>query len=112
MVDGGEIIDHVWTAPYEALARQARREIQLATPTWVTLHRLAKYADPPEAVEAARARGVEYFATRLAELNGTKIALWAEDAAYATGDATRRGARHRLCMPSTGAWTYQRTAGR
>jgi hypothetical protein len=36
------------------------------------------------------------------------VALWAGDAGYDLGDGSAPGARHRLAMPSTGAWTYER----
>ena len=43
-VDGGEIHDHRWIDPSEALARRDAGEIELAPPTWITLHRLAPHA--------------------------------------------------------------------
>src|SRR5437016_5685896 len=36
-IDGGEIHDHAWVLPGEALERRDRGEIQLAPPTWVSL---------------------------------------------------------------------------
>ena len=42
VVDGGEIGDHVWTTPAAALERHAAGEVELAPPTWVTLHSLRR----------------------------------------------------------------------
>jgi 8-oxo-dGTP pyrophosphatase MutT (NUDIX family) len=109
-VDGAEIVVHSWISANDALGRHARREIQLAAPTWVTLHGLARWSVPLEAVEAARAQAVAYFATRLVEVNDTRVALWADDAGYLTGDVTSTGARHRLVMTRSGPWSYERTS--
>ena len=56
LVDGGEIHDHAWLAPREVLARRDRGEVDLAPPTWVTLHDLAELPDVDAALTAARAR--------------------------------------------------------
>ena len=45
VVDGGEMDDHAWLHPTEVLARRDRGEVDLAPPTWVTLHDLAEHAD-------------------------------------------------------------------
>ena len=42
-VDGFEIQNHEWIQPAEALARHAAGDIDLAPPTWITLHQLARH---------------------------------------------------------------------
>ena len=108
VVDGGEIGDHVWTTPATALARHAAGEIDLAPPTWVTLHRLAESTDVSSAVAAARAGDVEHFATRIGGIDDDLVAVWDPDAGYETGDLSLPGPRHRLVM-ATGGWKYERT---
>ncbi|MGH9136519.1 MAG: NUDIX hydrolase [Acidimicrobiales bacterium] len=108
VVDGGEIGDHVWTAPALALERHAAGEIELAPPTWVTMHRLCEFTDGAAAVGALRQRPVEYFATRILSSEGSVFAVWEPDAAYVTGDVDTPGARHRLAMVK-GGWRYERT---
>jgi len=109
VVDGGEIGDHVWTAPADALDRHAAGEVELVPPTWVTLHGLADIESAAAAVDAASAREVAYFATHMGALGDRLCAVWEPDAAYESGDLEAAGPRHRLLMTSTGAWTYERS---
>ena len=41
-IDGGEIEDHRWIRPGDALAKHAEGEIDLVPPTWVTLYHLSQ----------------------------------------------------------------------
>ncbi len=107
-VDMGEIHDHRWIQPAEAIARRDAEEIELAPPTWVTLHRLAGYPDVAAAVADARARDPEFFETHIARVEGGVAALWEGDAGYDSGDGDVPGRRHRLWMLPTG-WRYERT---
>ncbi len=108
-VDRGEIHDHAWMGPAEALARREAGEIELAPPTWVTLHELSAWGSAPQALAAARAREPERYTTRIASAPGGVVALWHGEAGYAEGDATRPGPRHRLWMLDSG-WRYERSA--
>jgi 8-oxo-dGTP pyrophosphatase MutT (NUDIX family) len=107
-VDGAEIHDHAWVLPTEALRRRDRGEIQLAPPTWVTLHRLSEYADVTGAIADSEKRTPEVFATRLAPVDGGTVALYHEDAGYEAAVADRPGPRHRLWMLESG-WRYERS---
>ncbi|HMG26572.1 MAG TPA: NUDIX domain-containing protein [Acidimicrobiia bacterium] len=107
-VDMGEIRDHRWISPADAITRRDAEEIELAPPTWVTLHRLAGYEDVAAAVADAGAREPEFFETHIARIEGGVAALWEGDAGYDTNDGGAPGARHRLWMLPTG-WRYERT---
>ncbi|MHC4670721.1 MAG: NUDIX hydrolase [Planctomycetota bacterium] len=107
-IDRGEIRDHAWMRPAEALRRRDAQEIELAPPTIVTLHELAGWADTDQAVAAARAREPERFSTRVAMVEGGVVALWHGDAGYEESAADRAGPRHRLSMLDSG-WRYERT---
>ena len=107
-VDGGEIRDHRWIAPAEAIARRDAGEIELAPPTWITLHRLAPHADVNAALTDAAAREPDFFETHITRVDGGIAALWEGDAGYETQDADAPGARHRLLMVENG-WRYERT---
>lgn len=106
VVDGGEIGDHVWTTPGDALKRHAAGEVQLAPPTWVTLHSLAEATSPRAAVERARRDPIAFYSTRILGHGDALVALWAPDAAYDTGDLALPGPRHRLTMTNDGAWIF------
>lgn len=107
-IDRGEIHDHAWMQPADALQRRNAGEIQLAPPTWVTLYELTAWAHTGEALAAAAGRTPERFVTRVALTPEGPIALWHGDAGHADGDATKPGPRHRLWMHDAG-WRYERT---
>jgi 8-oxo-dGTP pyrophosphatase MutT (NUDIX family) len=108
-IDDGEIRDHMWVSPTEALRRRDALEIELAPPTWVTLHSLAAHATVDAALEATRSTEPEHFTTKAAFTDEGVVVMWHGDAGYEDGDATRDGARHRLWMVDTG-WRYERTS--
>jgi 8-oxo-dGTP pyrophosphatase MutT (NUDIX family) len=107
-IDDGEIRDHMWVSPAEALRKRDALEIELAPPTWVSLHTLAQHATVSAALAAARASTPEHFTTKAAFTDEGVVVLWHGDAGYEDGDATREGPRHRLWMIDTG-WRYERT---
>jgi 8-oxo-dGTP pyrophosphatase MutT (NUDIX family) len=107
-VDMGEIREHWWIEPADALARRDAEQVELAPPTWVTLHRLAEYPDVAAAIADARAREPEFFETHIARVEGGAAALWEGDAGYESLDGDAPGARHRLWMLPSG-WRYERT---
>jgi 8-oxo-dGTP pyrophosphatase MutT (NUDIX family) len=107
-VDGGEIHDHRWMAPADALAAQRAGEIELPPPTFVTITCLHRYGRATDAL-AAFARGpAETFEPRLHPIEGGAVTLYANDAAYADGELDRPGPRHRLSMRE-GSWEYVRS---
>lgn len=109
-IDGGEIHDHAWIRPADALARRDAGEIELIPPTWVTLHRLAGFADVDAALADLAAAPVEEFVTRVGRKgdDGIRMILWEPDVAYDGGDVDAPGSRHRLTMDAAG-WSYERS---
>jgi hypothetical protein len=107
VVDQGEILDHAWMSPAEALARRDAKEIELAPPTFVSLFELVRWSSVDEAMSAVRARTAERFSTRISVQEGGPVALWHGDAGYEAGDASASGPRHRLSMSGT-RWLYER----
>ncbi len=107
VIDQGEIHDHAWMRPAEALERRDAQEIELAPPTVVTLHTLARWASVEEALAAARQLEPEHFTTHISMTDEGPVALWHGDAGYEESDATRPGPRHRLVMVDAG-WRYER----
>lgn len=109
VVDGGEIQAHEWRAAHEVLQRRDRGEVDLAPPTWVTLHDLAQHHDVDAALAGAAARDpLPRYETRWSEIDGGAVAMWAGDAGYATGQPELSGDRHRLWMVE-GGWRLERS---
>jgi 8-oxo-dGTP pyrophosphatase MutT (NUDIX family) len=109
IVDGGEIHEHEWLAAREVLDRRDRGEVDLAPPTWVTLHDLAEHDTVDDALAAARRRDpVPHYETRWVTMDGGAVAMWEGDSGYAALDPDEPGDRHRLWMLADG-WRLERS---
>ncbi len=106
-IDDGEIHEHQWIAPADAIARRDGGEIELAPPTWVTLHTLARATTVADALTQAAATDPLRFVTQIAFLDDRMTAMWAGDAGYEIGDPATAGPRHRLVMAKD-TWKYER----
>jgi 8-oxo-dGTP pyrophosphatase MutT (NUDIX family) len=107
--DGGEITDHRWFAPADALAARASGEIELPPPTFVSLTWLESVPTAAAAVEAARSAAYVRFEPRLHRVDDGMVHLYVGDVAYDdVGLLGSDGPRHRLW---TGAseWRYERS---
>ncbi|MBT2485460.1 MULTISPECIES: NUDIX domain-containing protein [unclassified Microbacterium] len=69
-----EVVDLAWVRPAEALARHAAGDWTLFPPTWVTLHRLARFVDADSALSSGGA--AEFFHTRALEGEGGTTFEW------------------------------------
>ncbi len=109
-VDGFEIQNHEWIKPAEALTRHAAGEIDLAPPTWITLHQLALHEPTTALWQVLKDQPVRVYETRIRkDRDDRRIALWAEDAAYAGGEVDQAGPRHRLVLDPNG-FIFENTA--
>ena len=61
-VDQGEILEHAWWHPTDALERAADRRIEILPPTWMTLHDLAQFATVGDCLARTAERGPLAFA--------------------------------------------------
>lgn len=104
VVDRVEIHEHRWIAPAAAMAARNAAEIELAPPTYTTLWWMAQQPDCQSALVAAAGREPERFETHVApgKADRPMATLWAGDAGYEDGDATRPGPRRRLIMDPAG----------
>jgi len=109
VIDGGEIREQRWLRPTDALQRRDAGEIELAPPTWVTLHELSSWSCVEDALAAARGRTPERFETRIVVEADAPVALWRPDAGWRDGDLAKPGRRHRLTMDEA-RWRYERSA--
>jgi 8-oxo-dGTP pyrophosphatase MutT (NUDIX family) len=101
-IDGSEIHDHEWMTPASALERQRAKEVQLAPPTWITLHYLQRSATVAEALEAFRSREPRFYETRMMRDDQQMYFVWAGDAAYPDLPPDTPGARHRIVVGADG----------
>jgi len=104
-VDGGEIVDHLWVTPGDALERHGRGEVELVPPTWVTLKHLAGFSSTADALAAVAEREPPFYLTKMLGAEPRAV-MWHQDAAYAANDPEAPGARHRLTMSDDG-WVLE-----
>jgi 8-oxo-dGTP pyrophosphatase MutT (NUDIX family) len=105
LVDGGEIAEHRWVRPADALAEQARGELRLMPPTYITLLELDRYSDCDRLRREAPGREPTLFAPRVTHLDDALHFLYEGDAGFTSGDPTAAGARHR-CIMAGDSLTY------
>jgi len=108
-IDMSEIHEEEWMRPTDALARRDALEIELAPPTWMTLHYLSGFADVDALMADARAREPVYYETVFAKDGDRIVAMWAGDAGYPSGAPDAPGPRHRIVMTRDGPWVLDRT---
>lgn len=108
VVDDGEIHEHLWIRPAEAMARRDTGKIELIPPTWMTLWMLADEPSVDAALTTARSQEPNIYITHIARVDGGIASIWQGDAAYDDGDAMKPGPRNRLLMLDDG-WRVEIT---
>jgi len=98
VIDDGEITEYEWLNPQQALDKCQAREIELAPPTWVSLHTFKDYANVDELLAYLESEQPRHYETRMSPQPNGVVALWAGDAGYEATDPSLPGARHRLEM--------------
>lgn len=107
-IDGGEIVDHVWVSPAEALGRHAAGEVELLPPTWVTLDLVSRHDDVAALLAHAAERPIDVHVTKFVkDEEGRVVSMWDGDAGYEHGDPSVPGTRNRLHVGET-PWRYER----
>ena len=108
VIDDGEIREHEWVRPADAVARRDAGEVELVPPTYVTLHDLAAFDSVADAVAGFTTHEPPFFVTRIARVEGGLVSLWQGDAGYGTLDPDVPGPRNRLLMLE-GGWRLERS---
>ncbi|MFN0028142.1 MAG: NUDIX hydrolase [Acidimicrobiales bacterium] len=107
-IDGGEIHDHVWITPAQAMARRRAGEVEMIPPTWVTLLTLSRFMGVDQALDAVAAGQPDHFVTRMVEHpDGRRVLLWDGDSGHLSGELDTPGPRHRLWLEDPD-WRYER----
>jgi 8-oxo-dGTP pyrophosphatase MutT (NUDIX family) len=107
-VDDGEIHEHRWIRPAEAIARREAGEVELIPPTWMTLRLLEEHPTVEATLAAARDRDPAIYLTHIARVDGGIASIWQGDAAYDDLDTSKPGPRNRLLMLDDG-WRIERS---
>src|SRR6056297_2674712 len=99
-VDGGEIANHRWVRPGDALAESANEthELRLMPPTFVSLNDLADCRNCAEARRRMGDRSHFIYAPRMGFVEDGVCFLYAGDAGYEAQALDASGPRHRLYM--------------
>jgi len=106
-VDGGEICDHRWLPPQQALEAHVAREVRLAPPTFVTVTWLTQYSHARAAITELGAEPLLTFRPKIFPIEGGACILYPGDAGYDADDPELLGARHRLWSLG-GEYRYER----
>jgi hypothetical protein len=107
-VDGGEIHEHRWIRPHDALALHSPGEFDLPPPTFVTLTQLAAHHTVADILAAMPHLALPPFVPLLRVTAEGACCLYPGDVAYEGGELDLPGSRHRLLITEAG-WCYQRT---
>ncbi|MDA1075465.1 MAG: NUDIX hydrolase, partial [Proteobacteria bacterium] len=91
-IDDGEIKEHAWVRPADALRQHAAGEIDIVPPTWVTLYHLSRYEPVDQILEHFRNNTPKVYSTRVVKASdGNRVAMWHGDAGYEPWDADVAG---------------------
>ncbi len=98
VVDGGEIVEHVWMAPGSALDAKVAGSLGLMAPTWVTLEWLSRHPSVDAALGAAGRRPPPRYQSTTVPCPGGSVMLYEGDVALTVDppDIELPGPRHRL----------------
>jgi len=107
IIDAHEIVDARWVTPSDALAEN----LPMAPPTHVTLDTLDRGGTFDGVRRLIEQRGVERYVTSPADIEGSLVLLWENDAGYESGDASLPGGRHRMTLSKEGPAIYERSFG-
>lgn len=99
-VDGGEIANHRWLSPGQALSEAAAEEeaLRLMPPTFVSLVDIAEFADCESARLGIGARDAIMYAPHMVFVEDGICFLYEGDAGYVSEDRDAVGPRHRCYM--------------
>lgn len=106
-IDGGEIHEHCWRNPADAINAHLEGEIELAPPTYLTLRSLSTFSHVKSVVTHFGDLPPEVFVPRVELLDDGLCYFYHGDAGYEDADHRVEGARHRLYARKGRQWTYE-----
>ena len=108
-IDGGEIHEHCWRSPTDALKAHREGDIELVPPTFLTLLEISPYSSISEVQGALSNLPPRIFEPRVEILPEGLCYFYEGDAGYENTDHKAEGARHRLYAKTNREWQYQRS---
>jgi 8-oxo-dGTP pyrophosphatase MutT (NUDIX family) len=109
-VDGGEISEHAWLRPADALAARDRGEVELPAPTFVSLLRLSRFESVADAMARVPREPYLRFTPRPVAHGKEFVSIYEGDVLFGNDrtDLDEPGPRHRLWMTAP-TWRYENT---
>ncbi len=95
-IDDGEIVDHVWLTPAEALEAQRKGELAMLPPTYISLQRMAVAESYGQLVSEFERTGVIQVRPVVYVAEGRFYSMYEGDAGYIHRDPQLDGPVHRL----------------
>ena len=105
----GEIVEHAWLTPAEAIARHQRGEIDLMPPTFVSISRFLDYSNVAAALGSVPAGEPPLFESFVVTIDGRPTVVWAGDSehpTFAASGSRNTNGRHRLLMGDR-PWVFE-----
>ncbi|MDO8733292.1 MAG: NUDIX hydrolase [Actinomycetota bacterium] len=101
----GEIVEHAWLTPAEAIDRHQRGDIDLMPPTFVSISRFTGCASVTDALASVTAGEAPLFESFVVTVAERPTVVWNGDAEHPTSENTN--GRHRLLMGDR-PWVFER----
>lgn len=106
-VDGSEIVDYKWLSPTEAIELQAKDEISIMPPTYISLREVVEHNDSRSAFRSLEAKQVLHFnPKRIPGADGGSVIVYDNDAAYDNALIDTPGRRNRIYKDDMG-WHHE-----
>ncbi|CAB4888469.1 MAG: NUDIX domain-containing protein [Actinobacteria bacterium] len=103
----GELVDHIWITPAEAIARHQRQEIDLMPPTFVSIQQFVAARNPAEALAIGTVEVTPLYESFVVQVDERPTIVWTGDAEHPTTENTN--GRHRLSMGDR-PWVFERSS--
>ncbi len=111
-IDGGEIHEHRWISPTEALSLAMAKEFNILPPTLVTLTEMAQHKTTASLLNYYDQRNPVVFRPHVymggEQNDGRMFFLYEGDAGYENTDPDASGLRHRVSLLDE-QWAYENT---
>jgi 8-oxo-dGTP pyrophosphatase MutT (NUDIX family) len=101
----GELVDHAWMTPAQALASHQNQEIYLMPPTFVSIHGLLQATTISEALAAGSTAETLLYESFIVQVDERPTVVWSGDLDHPASPGTM--GKHRLVMGEF-PWIYEK----